>query len=162
MSISRLILVFMLLVSSLAFAGDEAQPSATAASLDLNAHAGQVVYVDFWASWCPPCRASFPWMQSLQDRFAERGLVVITVNVDKERKAAEKFLATMKTTLPIVWDAEGELAKKYELQAMPTSFIYDRQGKLVSSHVGFDPDKKMDVENELINLLSAEVDAVGD
>jgi thiol-disulfide isomerase/thioredoxin len=100
---------------------------------------GKVVYVDFWASWCLPCRKSYPWMSELSAKYRDRGLEVVTINVDKEWKTAEKFLADMKTSLPVVHDPKGELAKLYELKVMPSSFIYGRNGKLRGRHEGFQP-----------------------
>ena len=105
--------------------------------LDLAAHRGKVIYVDFWASWCGPCRKSFPWMQAMQRELGGRGLVVLTVNVDAERADAERFLAEYGGTLPVVFDTKGQLAELYKLQAMPSSFLIDRQGKIRFRHRGF-------------------------
>ncbi len=101
--------------------------------------AGKVVYVDFWASWCVPCRKSYPWMNELAAKYHDRGLEIVTINVDKDRKAADKFLADLKASLPVIYDPKGELAKFYELKVMPTSFVYGRGGKLEERHEGFQP-----------------------
>jgi thiol-disulfide isomerase/thioredoxin len=142
-------------------AGARAAPPATIseaseAGLDLTPYAGRVVYVDFWASWCKPCQASFPWMQALQDSLGAQGLTVVTVNVDSDRKAADRFLIRQESTLPVVWDSEGEIARAYALQGMPSSFLYDRSGRLQSSHVGFTPDEAKKLGPELEAMLAKE------
>lgn len=137
---------------------DESAENESASELDLEAYRGQVVYLDFWASWCAPCKQSFPWMIELQDRLGEEGLVVVTVNVDRDRKAADRFLAELDSDLPVIYDPEGEIAGRYELEAMPSSFVYDRKGVLRETHLGFHPGKVAEVEAELAALLAEEVD----
>ena len=78
------------ILALLAFALPQAAVAAAAPSLDLSAYKGKVVYIDFWASWCEPCRESFPWMQDVQSAFGPQGFVVIAVNVDHDRAAAER------------------------------------------------------------------------
>ncbi len=128
--------------------------SALGHSLDLK---GKVVYVDFWASWCVPCRGSFPWMKKLADMHGKDGLEIVTINLDKDPKAAKKFIDDMKSPFPVVFDSTGTLAERYHLQVMPTSFIYGRDGQLRDRHEGFRPDKTVDVETEIESLLKEEV-----
>ena len=120
---------------------------------NLTKYEGKVVYLDFWASWCKPCKDSFPWMIAQQNKYADQGLVVVTVNLDRDKKAAETFLTKLKSDLIVVYDSDGKLAEKYKLEAMPTSFIYDRAGKLVSSHIGFSPKESKLIEQEIADLL---------
>jgi len=139
---TQLLLVVLLLLFasvSVSQAGDKAKPldAVKAAIPDSISLDGKVVYVDFWASWCVPCRQSFPWMQHQYERFHKDGFEVIAVSVDTDHKSAMKFLDENKATFPIVFDSAGTLAKLYDLKAMPTSFIYDREGNLVTSHLGF-------------------------
>ena len=105
--------------------------------LDLPHLRGNVVYVDFWASWCGPCRQSFPWMAELQHKYGPDGLVVVAVNVDHERHEADQFLREFSPDFRIVYDAQGVLAERYHLKGMPTSFLIDRDGKVQLEHVGF-------------------------
>ncbi|MFH2035959.1 MAG: TlpA disulfide reductase family protein [Candidatus Zixiibacteriota bacterium] len=114
---------------------------------------GKVVYVDFWASWCVPCRQSFPWMREMYNRYHRDGFEIVAVNVDKEHSAALKFLKENQTTFPIVFDSTGELAKKYGLDAMPTSFLYNRDGKLVSQNRGFQKDEAAEMQERIQELL---------
>ena len=116
-------------------------PCAHADGLDLSAYKGKVVYLDFWASWCTPCRLSLPWMSQLQARYGRDGLVVIGVNVDHDRAQADEFLAANGGNFQIVYDPHGALAGKYNFKGMPTSFLIGRDGKLRSVHPGFFPNR---------------------
>jgi cytochrome c biogenesis protein CcmG/thiol:disulfide interchange protein DsbE len=120
---------------------------------DSLALSGRVVYVDFWASWCVPCRESFPWMKSLKDRYGKRGLQIVTINVDKDPAAARAFLEKMGASLPVVYDGKGDLAKQYRLEVMPTSFIYGRDGTLRATHEGFHPKESAEREAFITTLL---------
>lgn len=126
---------------------------ATLPALDLAAYAGKVVYVDFWASWCAPCRRSFPWMQSTQQALADRGLVVLTVNVDEDPRQAERFLQEVGGGLPVVFDSRGKLAELYQLQGMPSSFVVDRHGAIRFKHRGFRTSDPVNYTAELRQLL---------
>lgn len=114
---------------------------------------GKVVYVDFWASWCVPCRKSYPWMKGLYARYHEAGLEIVTINLDKEKAPAEKFLAEVKTNLPVIYDPKGSLAKLYELKVMPSSFVYGRDGLLKLQHEGFQPSDGPDLDSTIAGLL---------
>lgn len=103
----------------------------------LQEYRGRVVYLDFWASWCSPCRKSFPWMNALQERYADDGLVVLAVNLDRETAAARQFLKKYPAGFTVAFDPNGTVAERYELKGMPSSYLIDRQGNLVMSHVGF-------------------------
>jgi len=115
----------------------------------------RVVYVDFWASWCAPCRQSFPWMMDLLDKYRDKGLQVVTINLDRDQAAARKFLGDTNASLHVVYDSEGRLAKLYDLQVMPTSFVYARDGSLKLCRQGFDPKETESVE-QLIRTLVEE------
>jgi thiol-disulfide isomerase/thioredoxin len=138
-------------------AGTAASPDAPTPPLDLGPYAGRVVYVDFWASWCAPCKVSLPWLQELQSRHGDEGLTVLLVNVDRDRKAADAMLAKAGITLPITWDPDGRIAKAYGLEGMPSSFVYGRDGQLRDRHVGFDPRHADDLERSVTTLLAEPV-----
>ncbi|WP_448567885.1 TlpA family protein disulfide reductase [Thalassotalea ganghwensis] len=114
---------------------------------------GKVVYLDFWASWCVPCRRSFPWMNEMQSQYQGKGFVVISVNVDAEKRYAEQFLEEVPASFEIFYDPNGEVAKAFKLKGMPSSFIFNKDGKLVSSHVGFNEEKKQRYQQEIEQLL---------
>jgi cytochrome c biogenesis protein CcmG/thiol:disulfide interchange protein DsbE len=129
-------------------------PIAQAADLDLNAYRGKVVYVDFWASWCGPCKQSFPWMQTLKDTYDRQGLTVIAINLDTDRADADKFLDRFHPTFDVRFDPKGELAEFYKVQAMPTSVLIDRHGVTRFTHAGFRPVDGATYEAQVQELLA--------
>jgi len=114
---------------------------------------GKVVYVDFWASWCVPCRKSFPWMNAMQEKYQEQGLVVLSINLDAQVELAEKFLQLTPANFAIIYDAKGALAKRFQLKGMPSSFLFDRQGRLISAHTGFNGKKQKEYQQEIEQAL---------
>lgn len=131
-------------------------PAALAADdpLDLSGLRGKVVIVDFWASWCAPCRQSFPWLNAMQAKYRDRGLVVIGVNVDRERVEADRFLAQTPAEFNIVYDPDGVLAARYQVPGMPSSYIIGRDGQQVGVHIGFRKGTREQREAELERLLA--------
>jgi thiol-disulfide isomerase/thioredoxin len=107
---------------------------------------GKVVLVDFWASWCAPCARSFPWMNALHDSLAGQGFAIVAINLDKDREAADGFLAQHAPRFTVAFDPEGGTAEAYHVAAMPTSFVIGRSGTIVLTHTGFDPKKTGEVE----------------
>jgi len=120
---------------------------------DLASLHGRVVYLDFWASWCAPCRQSFPWMQSLQATYAPEGLTVVAVNVDRERRAADRFLAQYPVQFAVHFDPQGSVAEAFQIHGMPTSILIDRQGKVRYTHIGFRPVDGAAYERQVRELL---------
>ena len=98
---------------------------------------GKVVLVDFWASWCPPCKASFPALDVIQRDYRARGVEVIAVNVDEQRKDADAFLAAHPNRLLVVFDPNGESPKAFKVKGMPSSFVIDRRGEIRYTHEGY-------------------------
>lgn len=119
----------------------------------LEALRGKVVYVDFWASWCGPCRQSFPWMNTLQQRYPDK-LVVVGVNVDRRRADADKFLQTYPAQFTVVFDASGTTPAAWMVQGMPSSFLVDAQGKVVATEAGFDPARAAAMEARIRTLVA--------
>ena len=114
---------------------------------------GKVVVVDFWASWCVPCRRSFPWMNTMTEKYADDGLVIVAVNLDKDRAAADAFLAEIPADFEIEFDPEATIAREYGVEAMPSSFVFGRDGKLVARHLGFKVKKQDEYEAVLVEAL---------
>lgn len=121
--------------------------------LDLEQYRGQVVVVDFWASWCVPCRRSFPWMNSMQAKYGDQGLLIIAVNVDRDRSAAERFLAEVPADFRIHYDNDAAIAKTFGVEAMPSSYIIGRNGEIVTRHLGFKVRKQDEYEAILVEAL---------
>jgi len=125
----------------------------SADGFDLDAYRGKVVVVDFWASWCVPCRRSFPWMNEMQSRYGEDGLVFVGVNMDADRELAAAFLRDYPAEFEIVYDPAGELAKHYDVIAMPSSYVFDRNGEQITRHLGFKVLKQEEYESVIREAL---------
>ena len=118
--------------------------------------AGKIVVVDFWASWCSPCKASFPVLNELQQQYADKGVVIIGVNVDEKRAEMDGFLKQHAATFTVVRDAEKKLVSQANISTMPTSFVLDVTGKVHAIHNGFHGDStKKQYITELDELLKA-------
>lgn len=131
-----------------------AQAAADTSAFDLAAYRGQVVYLDFWASWCVPCKHSFPWMSGMQERFGNRGLAVVAVNLDRDPKAAAEFLKKNPVPFRIVYDPRGDMAKAYKVEVMPSSFLFDRTGRQRTAHQGFKESERVALETQILDLLA--------
>ncbi|MCP4472618.1 MAG: TlpA family protein disulfide reductase [Gammaproteobacteria bacterium] len=121
--------------------------------LDLKDQVGKVVYLDFWASWCKPCRESFPWMNSLLARYPADRFTVITINLDAETDEMHRFLSKIGAEFDIYHDPSGAIAEQFELEGMPTSYLIDANGKVVRKHIGFYTRKVDEYEREIEELL---------
>jgi len=146
------------LIASAMFSSISGAAPAGANALDLEKHRGRVVIVDFWASWCKPCRQSIPWLNSMRARYGASGLDVIGVNVDAERGDADRFLRDVPIEFEIIFDPNGDLAKQFKVQGMPSSYVFDRSGVLVETHLGFRDAKKAEHEAALESLLKLKVE----
>ncbi len=123
--------------------------------LDLEAYRGKVVYLDFWASWCVPCRESFPFMDQLERDLGSQGLVVVAINVDTERRLADQFLAETPVHFKIFYDPAGALAEQWKVEGMPTTVLIGRDGRPRSQRVGFRRSEAKSVR-AAVDLLLAE------
>ncbi|MCC4833605.1 MULTISPECIES: TlpA disulfide reductase family protein [unclassified Shewanella] len=121
--------------------------------VSLSEFKGKVVYVDFWSSWCGPCRKSFPWMNQMHEQYQQQGLAVVAINLDVEVELAQVFLEQLPAQFTIRYDPESEVARLFGLKGMPSSFIFNRQGELVQQHTGFNLEQTSQYEQELVNLL---------
>lgn len=122
---------------------------------ELGEVSGEVVWVDFWASWCAPCRRSFPWMNEILSRYEGQGLQIIGVNVDKERSLADDFVAKTPADFDLRYDPEGKLAEQFGVVAMPSSFLLDADGNVIASHFGFRYADTEDYESAIVEALTA-------
>lgn len=107
------------------------------APLSLESYRGKVIYLDFWASWCAPCAISLPVLDALGDEFGADRFQVVAVNVDRDPRRAEDFLAKRPVGYPSVTDPEGKLPVQFGVETMPTSFLIDQKGVIRHVHRGF-------------------------
>jgi len=164
--IRSLFLAFCLCLPLLANAGGatvgEPAPAVSLPSLtqegevSLASLQGKVVYLDFWASWCPPCRVSFPILEEIRQSLGPEGFEIYAISVDDNRDDALKFLdGTPAVSYPLVLDVEGESPQAYGVRGMPTGYLIDRAGVVRKIHQGF---KKSDGEK----LRAAVVQLLGE
>jgi thiol-disulfide isomerase/thioredoxin len=121
----------------------------------LEQYRGQVVFVDFWASWCIPCRYSFPWLNEMHARYAEDGFKIIAINLDKDKAKANRFLKLIPANFETAYDPKGSVADLYSLKIMPTSYLIDPQGNLIHKHKGFKPSDGDPMEARIKKLLES-------
>ena len=115
---------------------------------------GKVVLVDFWASWCGPCKQSFPVMEELRKKYGPRGLVIIAISVDQNKKDMADFLKRSPVSFTVVRDAGQKLVTQVDVASMPTSFLLDRQGKVRFIHTGFrGVETRKEYERQIESLL---------
>jgi thiol-disulfide isomerase/thioredoxin len=132
-----------------------ALPTAAGETLALERLRGQVVYVDFWASWCGPCRRSFPWMNEMNRKYAAKGLAIVAINVDKKRADAERFLAQVPAEFTVVFDAPGAVPAAYAVKGMPSSYLIDANGRVAVVEQGFRDESRAVLEEKIRALLAA-------
>lgn len=116
---------------------------------------GKVIWVDFWASWCVPCRRSFPWLNEIQSKYGPAGLQIIAVNLDKDRALADGFLAEVPAQFSLRFDPAGDLAKQFGVQAMPSSYLLDADGNVLERHLGFKTADTAEYERGIADALKA-------
>lgn len=116
---------------------------------------GNVVLLNFWATWCMPCRAEMPGMEALWQKYREQGFVVVGISNDEgSKKRVETFTRLLDLSFPILLDPEGEVNDLYEVSNMPTSFLIDRNGKIISRIVGSDDWMSQEAISIVEGLLS--------
>jgi cytochrome c biogenesis protein CcmG, thiol:disulfide interchange protein DsbE len=125
----------------------------TGKGVDQAALAGKVVIVDFWATWCAPCRESMPELEKLYKKYASKGLVVVGISVDKEVAPIKPFIEKLNVTFPVAHDSGHGVADKFAPPRMPSSYVVDRKGVVRYVHGGYHAGDAATFEKELQELL---------
>lgn len=159
--ISLFVISFAAILASPALAKfNESDPLPDLSTFDLSGDLpdleGKVVLLDFWASWCAPCKASFPKMDEIYQEYKDQGFVILAVSVDNTEKAYRSFADKSGVTFPLVHDQAKKLVKTAEIEAMPTSFMIDKQGVIRAVHKGYEGNKTIAKYREEIENLLAE------
>lgn len=120
-----------------------------AAPVKLSNYQGKWVYLDFWASWCAPCRQSFPWMNELQAKYGAQGFQIIGVNLDAKKEDANKFLESTPARFVLAFDPSGATPRSYGVKGMPTSVLIAPDGKVLFEHRGFNEADRPELESRI-------------
>ena len=152
-----ILFLFMLLISQQAFADFPRAPNfelqTQNGSIELAKLQGKTIYVDFWASWCRPCKKSFPWMISIKEKFKDENFEIIAINLDTNKTLAEDFLKSQSINFPVAFDPQAKTAKSFGVEGMPSSFLIDPEGKLRLRYTGFWNKSKNEKEKIIHELL---------
>ena len=119
------------------------------ANVSLGQYRGQVVMLNFWASWCGPCRQEMPLLDSIYTKYKRMGFTLIGVNVEPDSKSANDWLKQTPVSFPILYDKESKVSKMYDVEGMPSTVIIDRAGKVRALHRGYKPGD----ENEYLDSI---------
>jgi peroxiredoxin len=155
------VLVVSGLVASLALASDTLSgraPGFTLESRDggavsLEDLGGQVVMINFWATWCVPCRQEMPHLQALYERYNDLGFELLAVNVEDDPEGARKWLEETPVTFPVLFDANNEVSKMYKVVAMPSTVLVGRDGTMRFIHHGYKAGYEGEYQNQVRALL---------
>lgn len=158
--IVRLLLTLFLLVTSTSYAATISgkAPNFTLKSmggknLKLSEYRGQVVMMNFWASWCAPCRQEMPLLEDLYKKYKGLGFTLLGVNVEEDSRKASTLLRSIKVSFPILFDNKNKVSKMYKVSAMPTTIIIDRDGNMRYLHLGYKPGYERDYQKQIRTLL---------
>ncbi len=122
--------------------------------IDISAYQGKVLLIDFWATWCPPCKQSMPFLNKLRNLQQKHGFEILAINVDENTEEAKSFLTQNPVDYKMAFDPEGDCPQKFAVKAMPSSYLIDKTGKIRLVHLGFrDEDQKL-IEEQVSTLLA--------
>jgi len=150
----HLFLIALLVQGSSVWAVEAGKPLPDLGLAEVQKTKGQYIYIDYWASWCGPCRQSFPWMNALQAKLGSKGLKVVAVNVDAKRADADKFLTHTPAQFTIAYDPLGESAKKLAIKTMPTSMLVSPEGRVLFVHSGFRTEETGQLEAKIAAAMA--------
>lgn len=127
-----------------------------ASQIKLSDYQGKIVYLDFWASWCGACLQSFPALNEIKKTFDGKAFEVIAINLDEDLDEGKRFLEKLNVAFPVLSDPQGVVPEQYQLQAIPMSFLIDKQGKIQMVQVGFDQTDQQKIKNQIQAIIGAD------
>ena len=134
-------------------APDFALKSSTGENLRLSEFRGDVVMINFWATWCGPCRQEMPHLEALYQRYSPLGFTLLGVNVEDDPKGAEAWLAQTPVSFPVLFDSDNRVTKIYDVVAMPSTVLVDRSGNVRYLHHGYKPGYENEYQNQIRELI---------
>ncbi len=123
------------------------------ANIKLSELRGQVVMINFWASWCGPCRQEMPLLDQLYQRYQPMGFTLLGVNVEEDSRAADKILKEIPVSFPVLYDKKNQVSESYQVRAMPSTFLIDRDGKVRYLHKGYQPGYEEEYQQQIRELV---------
>lgn len=153
-----LVLTLLALLLPLAAGGAETPSIAlpeitTGRTVTLDSLRGQVVYLDFWASWCGPCRESLPLYEQMRRELPDDGVRIVAINLDENLADAERFLERHPVSYTVLLDPAGASAGQWRIKAMPSSFLLDAEGNVIRSWAGFQASHLEEIRNAILELV---------
>ena len=156
-SITSALFFILLMLSNSARSDYPVAPDFTLPTQDnpiqLSTLQGKLVYVDFWASWCRPCKTSFPWMISMKEKYKDQGFEIVAINLDKDKALADEFIKSQAVNFPIAFNPSADIAEKYGVEGMPSSYLVYADGRLRIRYTGFWNKRKAEKEQMIKTLL---------
>jgi len=119
----------------------------------LSMQKGSVVVVDFWATWCPPCKVEIPYLKDIYDIYKDQGVIVWGVGLDNDEKKLSKFAEDFSINYPVLL-GNRTVAQQYDVQGIPTTYLFDKNNRIAFKHVGFAAGMEKDFEKEIKQLLN--------
>jgi thiol-disulfide isomerase/thioredoxin len=119
----------------------------------LKEHRGDVLFINFWASWCGPCRQEMPILDELHQRYEGAGFKVIGITIDEDQSEADAMLKKIPVSFPVLYDSTSSISKMFDVDAMPTSILVDRDGKMRFLHRGYKPGYEDDYRTQVRELI---------
>jgi thiol-disulfide isomerase/thioredoxin len=150
-------LLFLLVVSVGGYSAEKGDPAISipvklledrlpGKNIGIGDYRGKLIYVDFWASWCGPCRKSLPILNEIRNQFVNQGFEVVAINVDENLSDALGFLDKYPVDYPVLLDPAGQLPRAYRVKGMPTAYLIDENGKIIYKHMGFKTKDRKKIE----------------
>jgi len=127
--------------------------SATGENLRLSEYRGDVVMINFWATWCGPCRQEMPLLDELYNRYQRVGFNLLGINIDDDSRRAMAMVNELDISFPVLFDEDKKVSKLYEVEAMPLAILLDREGTVRHVHHGYQPGYEQKYLNEIRSLL---------
>lgn len=134
-------------------AQDFTLPSRAGENVRLQELAGQVVLVNFWASWCGPCRAELPKLEELHQKYKDMGVTILGINIDENLELSQRLLKDVEVNFPVLYDFENKVSKPYDISAMPSTFVIDKSGNFRFKHLGYQDGYEVAYENQIKQLI---------
>ena len=127
--------------------------SAKGNNMKLSEYRGEVVMINFWASWCAPCREEMPILNDMYLKYRDMGFTLLGVNVEEDPAGAKKMMQDLKVAFPVLYDTTNEVTKLYDVEAMPSTILVDRDGNMRYLHRGYLPGYEEDYERQVRELM---------